>query len=130
LYDIDEIVQGSTMRVIDTEDPTMYTRTATQSGLDHPTLVIRRAAADDASALAQLAALDSSSPLRGEVLVAYVDDEPWAAVSLADGRAVADPFRPSALAVELLRIRARHLRAAPAAGRVARSLRGLRRAEA
>ncbi|HYF27779.1 MAG TPA: hypothetical protein VD931_18700 [Baekduia sp.] len=70
---------------------------------------IRRAVADDAPALARLAALDSARPLAGDVLVALVDGAPWAALSLQDGRVVADPFRPSAHAVELLRLRAEHL---------------------
>jgi hypothetical protein len=38
-----------------------------------------------------------------------VDDEPWAVLSLTDGAAVADPFRPSAAIVVLLRERARLL---------------------
>lgn len=70
---------------------------------------IRRATADDAPALARLAALDSTRPPAGEVLVAVVDGAFWAALCLDDGRVVADPFRPSAHAVELLRLRAEHL---------------------
>jgi hypothetical protein len=91
-------------------------------------LVIRRAGAPDAAALARLAALDSAAPLAGEVLLAVVGGEPWAALSLTDGRAVADPFRRSAGAVELLRLRAAHL-GAPATGpRAARRGAGLRMA--
>ena len=67
----------------------------------------------------------------GEVLVAVVADEPWAALALDDGRVVADPFRPSAVAVELLRLRARHLSAATGERRAARhGLRLPRRASA
>ena len=76
------------------------------------TVVIRWAAEADRAALADLAALDSARPLTGEALMAVVDGEPWAAVSVEDGRVVADPFRPSALAADLLRVRAGHLRAA------------------
>jgi hypothetical protein len=93
--------------------------------LDHtlaPTVVIRRAAEADRPALERLAALDSAPPSRGDVLLALVDEVAWAALSLDDGRVVADPFRPSAHAVELLRIRATQLRTAPA-----RRLRGLPR---
>ena len=94
------------------------------------TVVIRWAAEADRGALADLAALDSARPLAGEALVALVDDEPWAAVSIDDGRVIADPFRPSADAAELLRIRARHLREAVEGVRRARRLPRLRRAEA
>lgn len=84
-------------------------------------VAIRRLPADVRTPHERLAALDSQPPLDGEVLLAYVDDEPWAAISLADGRVVADPFRPSAHAVELLRVRAEHLheQAAAAERRVA-----------
>jgi hypothetical protein len=105
-------------------------RITTDDHLLHSAVVIRRAAEADRPALARLAALDSARPLRGEALVAYVDGEPWAALSLDDGRTVADPFRPSASAVELLSVRARHLRAAPGASRAARRALGLRRASA
>jgi hypothetical protein len=90
----------------------MTTSTATQAELFDPALVIRPATAADDRTLARLAALDSARPLRGEALVAFVGDEPWAALSLADRRVVADPFRPSATAAELLRVRARHLHTA------------------
>ncbi|MBV9464847.1 MAG: hypothetical protein JO169_01910, partial [Solirubrobacterales bacterium] len=39
-------------------------------------------------------------------LVAEIDGELCAALSLADGRVVADPFRPSGALLELLRMRA------------------------
>src|SRR3954471_9307137 len=58
-------------------------------------LVIRHARPDDADALATLAQLDSSRAPRGDVLVADVQGELWAAVSVDDGHAVANPFRPS-----------------------------------
>ena len=71
-----------------------------------PTIVIRSPRSDEAFAVRRLAYLDSRRPLRGEVLVALVDDEPLAAISLADGAVVADPFRRTADVVELLRLRA------------------------
>src|SRR3954463_8758724 len=58
-------------------------------------VVIRYARPEEADALATLAALDSSRAPRGEVIVADVEGELWAAVSLDDGHAVANPFRPS-----------------------------------
>ena len=73
-------------------------------------LRIRQAGADDASAVERLAALDSSHAPHGDVLLAEVGDELWAAYSLADGHHVADPLRPSANAVLLLAERGRQLR--------------------
>lgn len=71
------------------------------------TIAIRVARPGEERVLLRLAALDSAPALRGDVLVAEVDGELLAALSLADGRAVADPFRPTADLVELLRTRAR-----------------------
>jgi hypothetical protein len=70
------------------------------------TLTIRRADAADAGALVRLAALDSSFPPTGEMLLAEVGDELWAAVEVDTGAAIADPFRPSGDLVDLLRLRA------------------------
>ena len=66
-------------------------------------LVLRPATAADTAALDRLAALDSSRPLAGEVVLAHADGEVRAAVSLESGRAVADPFYPSLELVSLLR---------------------------
>jgi hypothetical protein len=65
-------------------------------------LVLRPATSADTTELERLAALDSARPLGGEVLVAYAGGELRAALSLETGRAVADPFWPSAELVELL----------------------------
>jgi hypothetical protein len=73
---------------------------------------IRRAGPHDAPALCRLAALDSAAPLSGEVLMAVVDGEPLAALALADGSVVADPFAPTAALVELLEMRRAQLTAA------------------
>jgi len=70
------------------------------------TIIIRSPRIEEAFAVRRLAYLDSRRPLQGEVLVAFVDDEPLAAISLADGAVVADPFRRTADVVELLRLRA------------------------
>jgi hypothetical protein len=68
---------------------------------------IRRADLADLAALDRLAALDSSSAPTGDVLVAEVGGELWAALELTSGRAIADPFRHSGDLVELLRLHAR-----------------------
>jgi hypothetical protein len=70
---------------------------------------IRRATAADATALERLAALDSQSALSDPILLAEVDGTPVAAISLADGRAIADPFRRTAHVVGALRTRAHGL---------------------
>ena len=66
---------------------------------------IRRAGPHDAPALSRLAALDSAAPLAGEVLMAEVGGVVLAALSLADGACVADPFAPTAELVALLEMR-------------------------
>jgi hypothetical protein len=75
-------------------------------------VTIRRAFPDDAEALRRLAALDGAKPPQTDVLVAEVAGELWAAVAVADGAAVADPFRPTAELVDLLHERVRQMHAA------------------
>jgi len=70
-------------------------------------LTMRRATPEDAQALHALTIIDNSLPLSGEILVAQLDGAVVAAVSVTDDRAIADPFRPSADTVEILRLRAR-----------------------
>ena len=67
--------------------------------------VIRAGTDEDAVALAFIADLDSQRPLEGRVLVGLIDGRPAAAISLEDGRAVADPFRSTAHLVAHLRVR-------------------------
>jgi hypothetical protein len=83
------------------------------------TIVIRTPRPEEAFAVRRLAYLDSQRPLRGDVVVAQVDGELLAAVSLSDGRVVADPFTHTADVVELLRMRA--ARHAPAASSLPRA---------
>ncbi len=78
---------------------------------DGASVAIRTAVADDARAIARLAALDSAELPAGPMLVAEVGGVAWAAIGLEDGHVVADPFQPSAHVVELLRARAGHVRA-------------------
>lgn len=66
-----------------------------QTAATPDTLILRRAVAEDAAAIERLAALDSRRAPAGDVLVAEIDGELWAAVSIDDRHAVADPFRPS-----------------------------------
>jgi hypothetical protein len=78
-------------------------------------LRIRYAGTSDEGALRRLAALDSSTVPQPPLLVAEVDGELQAALSLWDGRAIADPFRRTEALVELLVLRAAHIQAAAAA---------------
>jgi len=77
-----------------------------------PTVVIRAARGSDGPALRRLAALDSAEVPAGELLIAEADDAVVAAMSVATGQRVADPFRRTAEVVDLLAFRAKRLRAA------------------
>ena len=68
--------------------------------------VIRLATADDDDVVQRLAALDSARPPSGRILVGEIDGSPAAALSLSDGRVVADPFTRTDLLVVHLRLRA------------------------
>jgi hypothetical protein len=77
------------------------------------TYKIRIATEDDARSLHRLAELDSQRPLgEDRILVGEIDGAPAAALSLATGRAIADPFKPTAHLVATLRTRASGLVAA------------------
>jgi hypothetical protein len=69
-----------------------------------PTVVIRAARGSDGPALENLARVDSQRPVTGDVLVAEQDGLIVAAI--AGDRAIADPFRPTADLVALLRLHA------------------------
>jgi hypothetical protein len=71
------------------------------------TITIRPAYADDQASLSQLAALDSAVGVpAGPVLLAEVDGQLRAALSLADGAVIADPFFATVDLVALLHARA------------------------
>ena len=76
----------------------------------NPTVSLRPARPEDASTVRSLAYLDNTRPLRGDVVLGEVDGRAVAAVSLADGRVVADPFVKTADVVALLRMRFNRLR--------------------
>jgi hypothetical protein len=77
---------------------------SSRDGTGEGNLVVRRGRPADHDALAILAKLDSSRPLTGRTVVGEVDGRVVAAVSLHDGRVVADPFVSTADVVEVLRI--------------------------
>jgi hypothetical protein len=71
------------------------------------TYVIRPATDAGEHALRTLAELDSQRPLAGPALIGDVGGNPVAAVSMHDGRVIADPFQPTAALTELLQRRRR-----------------------
>lgn len=74
------------------------------------TITLRLAGPEDEPALDRLAALDSAERPAGWMLLAEVAGEPWAAVEVRSGVAIADPFHPTADLVGLLQLRAARLR--------------------
>ena len=92
------------------------------------TIQIRGAGATDDRTITRLAALDSTRPFTGDALIAEIDGEPRAAMSMLTGKVVADPFARTAELVDMLEVhrralaareaRAQHAHATPAfAGR-------------
>ena len=77
---------------------TLLTREAVQAAL-----TIRFATESDELAVNRLAALDSAPVPAGLLLLAEERGELRAALSVTDGRAIADPFRRTAHLVEMLR---------------------------
>jgi hypothetical protein len=73
--------------------------------------VIRPATEADQPALRRLAELDGQRPFAGPALIGEIDGRPAAAVSLFEGRVVADPFQPTAVLRQVLHIRHGALRA-------------------
>jgi hypothetical protein len=88
-------------------------------------LLIRLAGPEDRPALDRLAGLDSQAPLQGDALIAKLDGVAVTALSLRDGRLVADPFKRTAAIGDHLRMRASSITAttAPAAPLFKRLLR-------
>ena len=74
-------------------------------------IVIRPALDGDRGVVARLAEVDGKRLPHGAFLLAEVEGEAQAALSLEDGVTVADPFRPTAALVSLLAVRAEQLAA-------------------
>ena len=84
-------------------------------------MIIRRPTPDDVDALRRLAALDSRRPSETDALVAAVDGELLASVSVTGDDAVANPFHHTAHLVAMLEMRAAQLAAPPAPRRSLRA---------
>jgi hypothetical protein len=77
------------------------------------TIILQQATAAEDAALRELSQLDSARTVARPALMAVVDDKLLAAISLRDGRVVADPFAETEAAVALLRVRASALQTIP-----------------
>jgi hypothetical protein len=98
----------------------MYNR-----AIEDPTgtsITIRAAGPEDVEALHRLAQRDSRPVPEGELLIALVDGEARAAISLASGETIADPFHRTEELVGMLTLRGSRLR-----GESRQRRRGLRR---
>jgi hypothetical protein len=73
-------------------------------------VVIRLATEGDRLSIERLAALDSTEVPIGATLIGELRERPVVAVSLSDGKAVADPFVVTNHILELLRMRAGQLK--------------------
>jgi hypothetical protein len=76
------------------------------------TIALRLARPDETHLVRRLAALDDAPMPDGQALLALIDGEAVAALSLRDGRVVANPFLLTEEAVSLLRLRAKQTSAA------------------
>ncbi len=68
-----------------------------------PAALVGFARPDEAGTLRRLAQLDDAPELTGQILVARIDADVVAALSLDEGRVIANPFVLTSDAVELLR---------------------------
>jgi hypothetical protein len=80
-----------------------------QSDASAASIELRLARADESLVLHRLAQLDDAPDLDGDALMALIDGDPIAALSLSDRRVIANPFVRTEHAVSLLRIQADHL---------------------
>jgi hypothetical protein len=76
---------------------------------DSPAVTIRWATPADARTLDVLAELDEAALPEAPVLLAFVDDELWVAMSLSTGALISDPFRRTAEVSALVVERGRQL---------------------
>src|SRR4051794_41894593 len=86
----------------------------TDSALDAVT--IRRAGAEDEEALRRLADLDSTRVPDGPVLMAEINGQPVAAISVLSGESFAHPFVPTQELRRLLEVRASQVHLPPHEG--------------
>ena len=97
------LIEAELFRQIE-DDRRRITRERAQRRADS-TVVIRSASDADSGRLQRLAVLDSAPAPHGPMLVAERDGVLVAAMPIAGGRAIADPFEPTAGIVGLLELR-------------------------
>ena len=85
-------------------------RGARRSRAAEAPVLIRAASAADAGAIDRLAVLDDRTLPPGERLVGELSGRVVAAVDVASGRSIADPFVPTTGVLELLGVRAAQVR--------------------
>ncbi len=85
-----------------------YPRRQSRLTATENTITLRLALPSEQHQVARLAALDSAKTPANPVILALVNREPLAAISLNDGAVVADPFHRTAELVELLHTPAGH----------------------
>ena len=78
----------------------------------YDSVAVRLARPEDESAIRRIASLDDKKAPEGRILVAEADHEIIAALSIAGGAAVADPFRWTSDVVALMEVRAEQIAAA------------------
>ena len=103
-------------------------RSASSRPSGYDSVVVRLARPEDEPAIRRVAALDDKSVPAGRLLVAEADSELIAALPIAGGPAIADPFRWTSEVVALMEMRAAQLVdaelvAAPAASGAVAALR-------
>jgi hypothetical protein len=81
----------------------------------YDSVAVRLARPEDEPAIRRLASLDGKSVPKGRLLVAEADSEVIAALPVAGGSAVADPFRWTSDVVALMEMRAEQLAGAEVA---------------
>ena len=74
-----------------------------------PAVTLRWATQADARTLGALAELDEAPIPEAPVLIAFVEDELWVAMSLSTGALISDPFRRTSEVAALVVERARQL---------------------
>ena len=89
---------------------------SSRHNLTSEALVIRLSTVADEPLLKSLAQLDSADLPDAPLLVAELGAQPVAALAMANGEAIADPFLPTADVVALLRLRARQLKSRASRG--------------
>jgi hypothetical protein len=90
------------------------------AGRNDAEITVRALHEGDRPAVEGLAGRDSAQLPTGYALGAEIDGELVATLSLTDGSVIADPFRPTSSAIELLRLRASQLGASSGRRRLPR----------